>query len=487
MKILKFTFLGIFILFFKLANTQTTSINAVEKILNEWQSDTAFKHASWGFKAINLSKNKVIAEYNAEKSLVPASVMKTITVGTGFLVKTSSYLFETQLQYTGKIDQDSVLNGDVIIYGKGDPTLGSSRFKSQNPDVVFSEWAQALRSAGITAIKGKIVADPSYFDNEPFPDGWAYGDMGNYYGAGVYGLNFMDNEYKIFFKSGKKTGDSATIVRIEPEMPAGWKFINYVTTAAAGSGDQTVMYPSAKTSEIRIRGTVPLQTDEFSVRSAMPNPPEVLVEKFYNYLIKNGFSISETIDCQARQSENPTTFYTHKPVSYRQLAEVTLLRSVNLYAEAILLSLRVQPTASFRDNARFIENYLKTKGLSTSGFRMVDGSGLSRGNYVSPDLLCNFLKMMHASTSFSSFYASFPVAGVSGTLSGMCKGTSAQNNIRAKSGTMNAIRAYCGYVNNPEGNVICFSLIINNFDCKQSEMTKKIETLFVALAEMKDK
>ena len=487
MRILKFLFFCILLLFVKLSGSQTTSVNAVEKILNEWQSDTTFKHASWGFKAVNLSKNKLIAEYNAEKSLVPASVMKTITVGTGFLVKTPSFLFETQLQYIGKITQDSVLNGDVIIYGKGDPTLGSSRFKSQNPDVIFSEWAQALRNVGIVAIKGKIVADPSYFTHEPFPDGWTYGDMGNYYGAGVYGLNFMDNEYKIVFKSGKKTGDSATIVRIEPEMPADLQFVSSVTTAATGSGDQTTIYSSVKTSEIHIRGTIPLQTDEFSVRGAMPNPPKVLADRFYNYLIKKGFSVSGAIDCQARQSENPTTFYTHKPVSYRQLAEVTMMRSVNLYAESILLSLRTQPTASFRDNARFIENHLKTKGLSISGFHMVDGSGLSRGNYVSPDLLCNFLKMMYSTTSFKDFYASFPVAGVSGTLSGMCKGTSAQNNIHAKSGTMNAIRAYCGYVNNPEGDVICFSLIINNFDCKQSELTKKIETLFVALAEMKDK
>ena len=469
------------VLFFNISAAQTTGMNAVEKVLNEWQSDTTFKHASYGFKAVNLSKNKVVAEYNAQKSLIPASVMKTVTVGTGFLIKGSSYLFETQLQYVGTIDQDSVLHGDVIIYGKGDPTLGSSRFKNQNPDVVFAEWAQALRAVGIVAIDGKIVADASYFDGEPFAGGWNWGDIGNYYGAGVYGLNFMDNEYKIFFKPGKKTGDSAVIVRIEPEIP-NVLFVNHVTTAAANSGDQTVIYPSIKTSEIHIRGTIPLQTDEFSIRGAMPNPPEVLADIFYNYLIKNGFDVSETAVCQARQTGNPTTFHLHKPVSYKQLAMETMMRSINLYAEAILLSLKLQKEVSFGDNTRFVENYLKTKELSVKGFRMTDGSGMSRSNYVSPDFLCDFLKMMHTTASFTNFYATFPVAGVSGTLSGMCKGTAAQNNLRAKSGTMNAVRAYCGYVNNSDGDVICFSLIINNFDCKSSVLTAKIERLFVSLA-----
>jgi len=482
MKLLKLSFFVLLILLFQYSGAQTTT--AVEKVLIEWQNDTTFKHASWGFKAVNIPKNKIVAEYNAQKSLVPASVVKTITVGTGFLVKGASYLFETQLQYTGKITTDSVLHGDVIIYGKGDPSLGSPRFKKQEPELIFSEWMQALRNAGIAQIKGKIVADPSYFDSEPYPDGWMWSDIGNYYGTGVYGLNFMDNEYKIFFKSGKKKFDSAIIVRIEPEIPE-WRFVNHVTTDAANSGDQTTIYPSVKSSEIHIRGTIPLQADEFSIRGAMPNPPEILANSFHNYLIKKGFSISENPRCQARQTEKPTTFHLHNPISYKQIAEPTMMRSVNLYAEAILLSLTSQGGSSISANSRFVENYLKTKGLSTSGFCMVDGSGLSRSNYMSPELLCDFLKMIYATSSFSDFYETFPVAGVSGTLSGMCKGTSAQNNLRAKSGSMNAVRTYCGYVNNPDGDIICFSLIINNFHCKQSILTPKIEKLFVALADGK--
>jgi len=482
MKLLKFPLFFFFLLLFPCSDAQTT--NAIEKVLNEWQNDTTFRHATWSFKAVNISKNKIIAEHNAQKSLVPASVVKTLTVGIGFLVKGASYLFETQIQYTGTITPDSILHGDIIIYGKGDPTLGSSRFKSQDPELIFSEWAKAMRNAGISTVNGKIVADPSYFDNEPFPDGWTWSDIGNYFGTGVYGLNFMDNEYKLFFKPGKKTGDSVSIIRIEPEIP-GWQFVNHVTTAAANSGDQTTIYPSIKSSEIHIRGTIPLQTNEFSIRGAMPNPPEVLANSFHNYLISNRFFIFENAICQARQAEKPTTFFVHKSVSYSQLAELTMMRSINLYAEAILLSITTEFENSFYHNARFVEKYLKTKGVSTSGFRMVDGSGLSRSNYVSSELLCDFLKMMHSTASFTNFYATFPIAGVSGTLSGMCKGTSAQNNLRAKSGSMNAIRSYCGYVNNSNGDIICFSLIINNFDCKQSEMTKKIEKLFGALADLK--
>jgi D-alanyl-D-alanine carboxypeptidase/D-alanyl-D-alanine-endopeptidase (penicillin-binding protein 4) len=469
----------IFFLFAYRLEAQKSS-NKVEMILQTWANDSIFTHASWGFKAINLSSNEVIAEYSSQKSLIPASVMKVVTVGTGFLVKQPDATFETCLQYNGVITQDSLLQGDIVICGKGDPTLGSARFKEQLPATIFPLWANAIRSLGIKTIDGKIITKNEFMTDEPFPDGWTWGDIGNYYGAGIYGLNFLDNEFKVFFAPAEKKGDTAIIIRVEPAMP-NVHFTSFVTIAEPGSGDNTIVYQTFDENHYHIRGTIPLQKKEFSIRCALSNPADILIRQFSDYLTTNGFTVNSKDFSQNNFDRIPVLFYTHHPIRYHQIARLTMQNSVNLYAEAILHSF--QPEKSHKENILFVNELIGNKGVSVAGCRMMDGSGLSRNNALSASFLCDFLKMMFATPMFSDFYAVFPVAGVSGTLSGICKNTTAQNNLRAKSGSMEGVRSYAGYVHDSHGNMICFALIINNFEGKKSVLTSKIESLFVALAE----
>ncbi|MDR0363778.1 MAG: D-alanyl-D-alanine carboxypeptidase/D-alanyl-D-alanine-endopeptidase [Bacteroidales bacterium] len=472
-----------FFIFMGICRTIAQNLNSVEKVLAEWKNDPDLYHATWSFKAINLSDNNIVAEYDAHKSLTPASVMKVVTTGCAFLLKNPNDLLETELQYTGTISSDSTLWGDLVIYGKGDPTLGSARFKAQQSDNLFATWKNALQNSGIKKIEGNIVADNSFFQGEPFPNGWSWGDIGNYFGAGVYGLSFMDNEYKVIFEEGKKLGEKAKISKIIPKIPD-VVFVNNVTVAAANSGDQAIIYAAPNSSEIHIEGTIPMNKKDFTVRGAIPNPSLILAEAFFDYLQKSGFRIVGTALNESRRMQNPKTFYTHKIVTYEQLAYWINVRSVNFYAETMFRLLNNDRNA-WKESSAFIDSILSAKNISTSGVKIKDGSGLSRENLLTSAFLCDFLTLIYKNPAFHLFDKTLPVSGTSGTLANFGEKSVIANNLRAKSGSMGGARAYAGYLENRSGETICFSVMINNFECKQSVLTKKIEALLIALAELK--
>lgn len=477
----RFHFALIVLMLLAFASRQTLQAQSkVEKILEAWRDDDDLRRAAWGFKAVNLANGETVAAHDAHKSLTPASVMKIVTTSAVFLAKKSNDFLETELQYSGHIAADSVLHGDLILYGKGDPTLGSARFKAQQPENLFAGWKTALQDAGIKKITGDIIADDSFFSGEPFPDGWTWGDVGNYFGAGAYGLSFMDNEYKIVFEEGKKIGDKAKIAKTIPEIPNA-VFINNITVAGANSGDQTMIYAAPGASEIHLEGTIPMSKKDFSIRGATPDPALLLARSFYDYLQKAGVEVGGTASKAARQTENPKKFYTHQAVSYEQLAYWINMRSVNFYAETLLRLLNDGGKNDWNESIDFLDSLLVSKEISTEGVRIKDGSGLSRENFVTCDFLCDLLKLIYNHASFSAFEKTLPVAGVSGTMANFGKNGALAGNLRAKSGSMNGVRAYAGFLKNKKGETICFSVIINNFECKQSVITKKIEALAEAL------
>ena len=115
---------------------------------------------------------------------------------------------------------------------------------------------------------------------------------------------------------------------------------------------------------------------------------------------------------------------------------------------------------------------------------MKDGCGLSARNGVSTKTFAQMMRKMYLDkTTFNDFYNQLAIAGRTGTLKNFCKDTKADNNIHAKSGSMNRIRSYTGYVQTQSGSFLSFSVIVNNYSCTGYKMKKKLETLLVALAE----
>jgi D-alanyl-D-alanine carboxypeptidase/D-alanyl-D-alanine-endopeptidase (penicillin-binding protein 4) len=165
----------------------------------------------------------------------------------------------------------------------------------------------------------------------------------------------------------------------------------------------------------------------------------------------------------------------------RDLVKETNLNSLNLYAECMLKEMGYKAgnaQGSSENGAKTIVDYWKKKGINTAGLFMNDGSGLSPRDGVSTGFLVDVLLAMKDS---KTFYNSLPVSGQSGSMKNMGNGTSIEGNMHAKTGHMERVRSYAGYVKGKDGKMYCFALTVNNYTCSSAEIKQKIEKVLVAL------
>jgi serine-type D-Ala-D-Ala carboxypeptidase/endopeptidase (penicillin-binding protein 4) len=258
----------------------------IDSLVNSSFLENGFLGVS--IKAINSDKN--IVEYNAKKSLHPASTLKLISSATALMTLGENYTYPTTLEYSGQI-KDSVLTGNIIIKGSGDPSLGSWRFKNY-PDYkqLTENWAKKIKELGIKEIKGRVFGDGSFFDENVVPDAWSWGDIGNYYGAGSYGLNINENLYWVTFKPANYM-EGANFLKTTPDLPYYQKY-NRVLTDKAGTGDQVNIYTSPYQDMLIMQGFVPMG-DTFSVKGSIPDP--CLFSAFFlqKKIEESGIKISE--------------------------------------------------------------------------------------------------------------------------------------------------------------------------------------------------
>jgi len=484
------------IFFFACAHSQNpTPISALTNLknnINLLKKDKALKHASWSVCVMSSKTGKIIAEYNSEMALTPASTMKVITTATALSILGSNFKFKTQLEYSGNIDSLGTLHGNLYIKGGGDPTFGSDRFANTNAEVILSDWIVKIKSIGIKKIEGKIIADAAIFDNQFVSPDWTWEDIGNYYGTGACGLSIFENQYHIYFKAGKNIGDTATIESIYPEIPY-LQLINNVKTGKANSGDNVIIYGSPFSNIRILDGTVPLGKSNYSVEGSIPDPSFFFAYYFNKKLSENGISISQLPETVRNMKLDKKFIDTSRVListyfspNLESIVYHTNLKSVNTFAEHLLKMMGVKKAqeGSFDAGTKVVEDFLASKKIDIAGFSMNDGSGLSPLDKVTTKQMAGFLLQFMNDAGYDAFYKSLPIAGKSGSIASLFKGTVAENNLRAKSGYLSGVRSYAGYVTNKSKEVLTFSIIVNNYDCKPLEMKTKLEQLMLLIAEL---
>lgn len=454
------------------------------------KNDSDLLHASWGICVIETQTGKLLSEYNSNTSLIPASTQKLITTAAGLNLLGSDFVYETSLEYDGLFDSVSgTIKGNLYITGSGDPTLESKYFKNKNDSTpLVKKWANVLLSKGVKNIEGSIIADESVFDDEMIPSNWIWGDMGNYYGAGASGLSYMDNMYTLYFNSGSAK-DSTNIIKIVPSIP-NLKLTNYVR--AAGNDDDAYIYGAPYNDYRYVTGTIPPNKTNFDVKGSIPDPPYFLAIDFNHALSENGIRVNGSPTSVRRlmlnnnyQKSTRKKIYIHTSPPLSKIVYWTNLISNNLFAEHILKTIALQKH-NFGSEYAGIGDILKfwsSKGIDIKGMNLSDGCGLSRANTVTAKQLAQICNVMTTTPVYNVFYNSLPVAGKTGTMTNVCRGSYAENNMRAKSGSISRVRSYAGYVTNKKGNQLSFAVIVNNFDCSTNTMKKKLEKLMILISE----
>ncbi|MDC3336294.1 D-alanyl-D-alanine carboxypeptidase/D-alanyl-D-alanine-endopeptidase [Flavobacteriales bacterium] len=463
--------------------------NSIQNLAEKMMAESDFRNASISFYVLDIDSNKVIADLDGARSMVPASTMKIVTTATALEELGSYYKFKTYLEYDGTIDSASkTLNGNIYIKGGGDPSLGS-RFFSKKINLFKKEWFDAIRKLGIDSITGSIIGDATWFKDDMIPTTWIWGDIGNYYGAGPSGLSIYDNTFYLDFTSGPKSGDPTEITCIRPYVP-GLNVDNRVVSANIRN-DQAYIFGAPYNQNRIIQGRIPKNKENFEVKGAMPDPAYQAAWELSWLLIDSGLVVNG-VPTTVRRSRakgqefeaKRIRFHEHRSPSLSQIIYWTNMLSINLYAEHLLRALAKR---KYKDGSNFsgtvaIGKHWEAKGINTIGLHVNDGSGLSRYNAISAEHLTRILASMDSSKYSKSFKSSLPIAGRSGTLKNMCKGTSAEGNLRAKSGTMSRVKSYAGYVTTKSKRRLAFSVIINNHSCTGQELKKKLERLMVTMA-----
>ena len=466
-----------------LCKTLAQSTADLEKLVNETRRSTGMQHGTLAVSVYNTRQQKMIYSYNSELAMMPASVEKLLTTGVGFAQLGSGFRFTTKVTMRGNVDRDGVLHGNIYITGGGDPTLGSYRYRQTSSDSLFDGWMRALKRKGVRRIDGRVCYNVTIFDEQPLHDTWQWGDIGNYYGTGASALNFHENMFFVYFNAGSKIGHPATAASIKPKN-LDMHGICEVTTAAETTGDNVTIYGSPYSKDRLYRGTVPLGKQNFAVRGAMPDPARSCADIFSSYLRTHGIGISSNSMQVYSQPDSLRSVVDQYSSEYYTIAQYTNLTSNNLYAECIFkyLGYKKYGIGTFDNGTRAIMDYLKEKGLPTGGVHVVDGSGLSRSNTMTADFLCRYLAVLTKEPFYDDFLATLPKTGESGTAKNLLTNLPTGITVRVKTGTMDGVKAYAGYIITPRGETLTFCIVSNGHDCSSQEVAAKLNKILYKIA-----
>lgn len=463
----------------------------LQKEIDRLNADTVLAHGDWGFCLMTADSGKLIALHNMQQSLIPASTLKTLTTGAALALLGPGFVYQTTLEYDGTVDKATrTLHGNLYIRGSGDPTLMSEFFKCESDTCVdeFTEMRIALSNFGIDIIDGDIIGDASCFPGNSIPDGWTWSDIGQYYGAGTSGLSYKDNSVSLFFDSSK--GDSCILTRTDPVLE---NIVYRSDVMADGKKDEALVYGAPFGNIFYVHGSIPPGRKDFEVKAAHPEPDYQLVKDLANELAKNKLPVSgkaTTVRRMALENKQPSIarkkIASISKASLGEIVRITNMKSDNMFAEQLLKTLGMLKGkgGTTEDGIEVVKNYWRSLGINIDGLYMTDGSGLSRSNGITTLIQASILQKASQQKWFPYFLASLPVAGRSGSMSSLCKGTLAENNLQAKTGYINRARGYAGYVKTKSGKLLCFSVLANNYTCSATEMKKRLERILVAMGNL---
>ena len=439
----------------------------------------------------------VVARREAGRRMVPASNMKLITTGTALYALGANYRFETGIGYTGSVDSTGTLHGDVYIVGGGDPTIGVTDTVAVKPDALFWRWKSMLKDAGISRIDGRIIGDGRAYEGHLENQSWSYDDTGTYYGAGTNALSFYENAVDYNVAAGTE-GEPVKVTQKFPDTP--WMhFGNLTLTGPKGSGNSLYLYTTDLAPYAEMRGTYAVDRKPKMEHFANKYGALTCAYYFWQNLRNTGWEISggyADIDrggyvrgkdfVPAYRAGTPTMLGTSKSAALSRIVRQTNVLSDNFYAEAMFRQMGEKASGiAVYDSCRVavydvLESLVPGK---LEGLRMEDGSGLSRLNTVSPAFMADFLRAMSRSKAFDAFLASLPKPG-EGTLNTFLPKLTADQKarLRLKSGSMDGVLCYSGYVLDEDGNPVrVFSLMVNGAKAKTAVVRDSLGALIEAM------
>ena len=485
---------------FPLLNLAPPSLADLKSRIEEIARQPALEPGFFAVKIVSLDTNQIIYEQNANKFVRPASNMKLYTVATAFDRLTPDYHFVTSV-YAKERPEDGKIKGDLIVYGRGDPSI-AARFNNGDYFKGIDDLADRIVAAGVKRVKGDLVGDESYFNGAPIGSGWEWEDLTWSYGAELSALTINDNAIDLTVKPGMSVG-FPVVITSGPPAASFMTIANHATTSAGGSRSDLHIYRGLGANTLEISGSLPLGDTGFIGGVAVPDPALAFVSMLRDALVKRGVKIDgrvRTVNARSGGSIVPNSPAGPMPIEITSLqsppfsiiAAHTLKPSQNQYTELILRTLgKTQPAnpvdeSRARDNEdaglEVVTSFLRQAGVGESEIALNDGSGLSRNDLISANTTVQLLTFMTRHRYFAQFRDALPIAGVDGTLRTRMRGTPAEGNVRAKTGSLSSVASLSGYVTTAAGEHLVFSMMLNNYPDAAAVRRDSIDAIAILLA-----
>lgn len=447
-----------------------TPLMSLRDQLAQLFANPMFSNAFWGVCIQSAETGEVVFSINENKSFVPASNMKLFTTAVALLRLGPEFRYHTEIYGLGEVDAEGVLQGPLVIKGSGDPTI-SGRFNGGNITATFQAWAESLVCMGVGTIAGDVIGDDDVFDDQLLGQGWAWDYQTDWYAAQVSGLSFNDNCVDVSIMPGEKRGQPAR-VEIEPAT-AYVRLNNELVTCEHPWEGEWKIHRHQGTNVVDLTGCIAPHDEAYKGWFTVQNPTLFAATVFREVLISQGILVigrAMDIDQVDRKSvadyedKWPSlAIYTSPTLS--EIIRVVNKRSQNFYAEQLLKTLgrTFKGQGSFTSGIQVVEETLSGMGISPAQFIMVDGSGLSRRNFVTPRQVVALLSHMARHRDYGHFRDSLPIAGVDGTIETRMRHTPAERKVWAKTGYVDRVRALSGYAYSLDGEMFIFSMIVNNY------------------------
>ncbi len=447
----------VYLLFFHYSLVAQDMGSAIKQQMQLLENDEQFKHAAISFLVKDANSDAVVYERNKDLGLAPASCQKVMTSVAALSLLGQNFSFATLLHYNPSSLVNGSYNGQLTLRSNGDPTLGSPRY-GNTASIVLQKWLAAIKAAGITKINGTVVIDDGTSPEQRSmpPRGYIWEDLGNYYGANSWALNWRENQYDVSFKT-EAAGSKAKILSIYPEQPN----VNFISTVtAAGTSDNAYINSAPYADYAYITGTIPPLKDKFTISGAMPRPASTLLAEFKAACTKqNLLGAKATFLLSEKCSQNMDTQKVLLRIESPKLDSVNywfLKKSLNLYGECLLKQLGTKNT--IESGVEALQKFYHGIGLSAAALNVWDGSGLSPANRITTSSLVKALQYAQKQSWYNSFYHALPII----------------NDLHMKDGYISGVRSYAGYHKAINGKQYVFSFIVNNFTGSPSKAREKI-------------
>ncbi len=465
---------------FGLGFTSTSRASDLMAEFSQLMSSVKLGRTEVGLSVVRLKDDQTLVSYHADTPMMPASNMKLVTTATALGTLGPDFRFQTELAVLDARPDAAVL----LVKGDGDPALGDQRLLQANHldvEQVLGVLVKAVQGAGIKHV-AKLILDDRVFDRQWIHPLWPRNQLGDWYCAPVSGLNFNDNCLNVY--AAPAGGGQPPVIQMVPDCP----FLHVVNQAMSGGEGNFIARLGGKdgwdlllNGGVRHRSVAPIYLP-------VPNPPVFFGRILADRLQRAGIGV-DALAVPGPDDRLPEG----KPIYYLRTSLLAVLHrcdkdSQNLFAECLLKrcgrALTGNP-GSWENGAAAVRSFMAQRiGSRAAGLVIVDGSGLSRENRVSPVQLTALLtSMAHDPKLAQPYMESLSVAGEDGTLERRLK-SGLHGEVFGKTGYINGVSTFSGYLLMPGQTehrpVVAFSFMFNHVPGNVSiHDVKKLQDDFV--------